>query len=114
MASRPVTLDAPARRMVAESIRETSAFRGWDLIALSVRTNHVHVVISAPARPERVMTTVKARATRRLVESGWADPGERIWARHGSTRYLWSEASVSAAGLYVEEGQGYPLPDDTT
>jgi REP element-mobilizing transposase RayT len=79
--------------------------RDWQLYAVNARTNHVHVVISAPDRPEFVMTAVKANATRLMRERRLVDTGVRMWTRHGSTRYLWNEASLERAIGYVMEGQ---------
>jgi hypothetical protein len=55
------------------------------------------------------MNQLKSWATRRLREEGLAESDERIWTRHGSTRYLWTEQDVLAAGAYVLEGQGDDL-----
>jgi REP element-mobilizing transposase RayT len=79
--------------------------------AMSVRTEHVHVVVSicAETPPERIMTSMKAWATRRMVEGGLVLPGMRPWSRHGSTRYLWNEPAVASACRYVLDGQGAPL-----
>src|SRR6266566_9951375 len=41
-----VILNPAQRRCVEEAIRETCEIRKWGLYALSVRTNHVHVVVS--------------------------------------------------------------------
>ena len=41
----PVILDARRRTSVERAIRETCQLRKWHLHALSVRTNHVHVVV---------------------------------------------------------------------
>ena len=41
----PVILDARRRTSVERAIRETCQFRKWHLRAVSVRTNHVHVVV---------------------------------------------------------------------
>ena len=41
----PVILDARRRTSVERAIRETCKLRKWHLLALSVRTNHVHVVV---------------------------------------------------------------------
>src|SRR5947208_10752548 len=45
LAGEPVILDARRRTSVERAIRETCQFRKWHLHALSVRTNHVHVVV---------------------------------------------------------------------
>ena len=47
---------------------------GWRLHALTVRTNHVHAVVSADEAPEKVMTNFKIWATRRLREHELLDP----------------------------------------
>lgn len=89
----PVCLNPEQRRVVSEALREACEFRSWRLLAANVRTNHVHVVISADVAPERVMTTLKAWASRRL--------GTGVWARHGSTRYLWRFQDVVRSCHYV-------------
>jgi len=106
----PMVLDDARRDAVADAIREVVAHRGWTLHALHVRTNHVHVVVSGPAPPERVMNDFKSYATRRMVERGTLPAGTKAWARHGSTRYLWREDELRGACEYVLEGQGAELP----
>ena len=107
----PVTLDAARRRAVKAAIHETCAVRGWQLHALNVRTNHVHIVVSAACEPERVLTALKAYATRQMRETGCWPREHSPWAEGGSRRYLWSESSVQSAVVYVLDGQGEPLPD---
>ncbi len=62
-------------------------------------------MVSAPIAPERLMNTLKSWSTRKLVEAAMAAPGVKVWARRGSTRYLWTEAAVEAACQYVLHGQ---------
>ncbi len=102
--SDPVLLTPPMRELINNIIREHCTFRGWSIHALNVRTNHVHAVVSAPVPPEKAMGELKAWASRRLHESGLLD-NEKIWTRHGSTRYLNDEASVDGAIRYVRDGQ---------
>jgi len=100
----PYTLDASRRKVVLQAIIESCAYRGWRLIAAHVRTNHVHVVMDADQRPESVMTTLKAYASRALAK---VDPREiQRWSRHGSTRYLWGPDQIDAVVGYVISGQG--------
>ena len=119
----PVTLDATERRLVADAIVAVCQHRGWKLHACNVRTNHVHVVIAADAKPEKVMNDFKSYATRAVREDTRTERAatarERTWTRHGSTRYLNTEVSFQAALFYVLEEQGEdlggmvegPLPD---
>jgi REP element-mobilizing transposase RayT len=105
MATPAVILSATQREVVGRAITETCAIRGWDLPAQNVRTNHVHLVARAPSdRPERVMNALKSYATRYLREAACRPEGS-VWARHGSTRYLWDKRGVEAACWYVVFGQ---------
>ena len=86
-------------------------FRKWTLRALNVRTNHVHVVVSANRQAKVVLDALKANATRRLKEENlWKYPFSP-WARKGSKRLLWNEQSVARAIKYVMFEQGEELPD---
>ncbi len=105
----PVELDAMRRSVVEDSVRETCEIRGWSLNAVGVRTNHVHIVVSAGCRPEPLLVTLKANATRRMREAGcWPDE-HSPWSEGGSRRYLWTERSVVRAIEYVVYDQGEPL-----
>jgi hypothetical protein len=55
------------------------------------------------------MNDLKSWCTRRLVEAGLVPRGDRVWVRHGSTRYLWDAESVASACAYVRGGQGPDL-----
>jgi REP element-mobilizing transposase RayT len=102
----PYALDQDRRAIVLESLREVCRFRQWILHAAHVRSAHVHAVVEAEDRPERVMNDFKAYASRLLNHAKLDDPDRRRWTRHGSTRWLWDEESVSAAIRYVVDGQG--------
>jgi REP element-mobilizing transposase RayT len=99
-------LDAIRRSLVLQTLQEVCSWRGWTLLAAHVRTNHVHVVTTANCKPEQVMTAMKAYSSRALNEHSLDGPGRRRWARHGSTRYLWTKDSVGAAIHYVVREQG--------
>jgi REP element-mobilizing transposase RayT len=77
-----------------------------------VRTNHVHIVVTAPnKKPEIVLNAFKANGTRQLREDGlWPHPFSP-WADKGSKRRLWNERSVARAIDYVVDGQGDDLID---
>ncbi len=104
--STPVSLDRERRESVADAVRGVCSHNNWHLHALNVRSNHVHIVVSGPATPERMMNAFKSWATRRLREAALVSAGERVWTRHGSTRYLWTERDILTAATYVLEGQG--------
>ncbi len=110
--SKPVTLDAKQRKSVNDAVREVCTYRHWDLRALNVRTNHVHVVVSTGfAKPERALNSFKSYATRHMREDGTWRESYSPWADKGSKRYLWNERSLALAIDYVVNGQGDDLPD---
>jgi len=101
----PVTLNKPQRDVVESSIREVCDFRGYQLLAINVRTNHVHTVVSAECKPEPIMNAFKAYSTRHLRELGLLASGVKPWSRHGSNPYLWTPEEVERAIDYVVNGQ---------
>ena len=107
--SPPVVLTQGQRHAVEAGIRETCAFRRWELWTVHVRTNHVHAVVFARCEPGRILIALKANATRKLRESGSWQGTKGPWAKHGSTKYLWTEKDVLNAVTYVEYDQGEPL-----
>lgn len=106
----PMIFGDAQRRHVEAAIREVCEVRQVGLVAIHVRTNHAHVVTGSNKPPETLMGSFKAYATRRLREHGLVGPDQRVWVRHGSTRYLWTQEHISAAVEYVVNGQGGELP----
>ncbi|MFN0095371.1 MAG: hypothetical protein ACKVVT_11440 [Dehalococcoidia bacterium] len=59
------SLDMTTRTVVGEALEDEARVRGWDVLALNVRTNHVHIVLTNVAmQPERVMTLLKSAGTK--------------------------------------------------
>ncbi len=109
MVDPPIELSESDRQLVEATVGEVAAHRGWTLVAVAVRSNHVHMVVENPGcRPEKVMNDFKAWTTRRLREAGRWPTDTHGWTRHGSTRYLWNERQVAAAAEYVQEAQDLP------
>jgi len=106
----PVRLNSKQRHAVESGIRETCKIRKWDLWTMNARTNHIHSVVSANCKPEKILTVFKANATRKLREAGCWKSDNSPWADRGSKRYLWTEQDVVNAIAYVEYEQGEPLP----
>jgi len=101
-----VSLDKPQRRVVELAIREVCEHRRYVLHAVNVRTNHVHAVVVASSEPEAVMNCFKSYATRKLRQRDLLASNIKPWARHGSTRYLWTQDQLTEAIEYVMFGQG--------
>jgi REP element-mobilizing transposase RayT len=106
----PVKLSSRQRASIEEAIRETCKIRGWELWTTNIRTNHVHTVVAAGCKPEKILAAFKANATRKLREAGLWRSGRSPWVLRGSKRYLWTERDVINAVVYVEYDQGEPLP----
>jgi REP element-mobilizing transposase RayT len=103
------TLDQPRRDAVLASILDRARQRGWTILAAHVRVNHVHIVVSADAAPERVMNDLKSYASRILNQNGFDTADRKRWARHGSTRWLRERDDVENAIRYIIEKQGDPM-----
>jgi REP element-mobilizing transposase RayT len=103
---RPFILTKTMRRTVESSAKEFCKRRGYGLLAVNVRTNHVHAVVSAQAKPERIVDALKANATKMLREQSLISSEMKIWSRGRSRRYLWKPRHVNAAIDYVLYCQG--------
>ncbi|HEY3456651.1 MAG TPA: transposase [Bryobacteraceae bacterium] len=109
MAQEPYLLNAARREVLLKSVHQVCMHRGWMLFAAHVRTNHVHAVVGTNESAERVMNTFKVYASRALNAAGLDGPDRRRWARHGSTRHLYTKDAITAAVRYVVCEQGEPL-----
>ncbi|MCC6425808.1 MAG: transposase [Phycisphaerales bacterium] len=83
-----VLRSAEARILIAKTIEAHCQVRKWTLLAVNVRSSHVHVVVDCheSAPPERAMEQFKSWSTRCLREAGYALPDQKSWTEHGSTR----------------------------
>ena len=99
-------LQGEERILVNRTLVEVCRHRAWALLAAHVRTNHVHIVITARAPPARLLGDLKAWSTRRVIEASRRPPGVRLWARGGSVRHLWTRNAVAEACFYVVHEQG--------
>ena len=75
------------RAELEPAFEEVCEHRGWAILALNIRFEHIHVVVAAQDQPEKV-----------------------LGARHGSTRLLTTESAVFAAIDYTANRQGMDLP----
>jgi len=103
MSDDPVVLTDEQRELVETTIRKHAAVRGWHIHTLNVRTNHVHVVVTADRHPDEVMEQFKAWCSRRLSEQ--LGRKRKWWTEHGSTKWINDEAYLDNAIRYVDEGQ---------
>jgi REP element-mobilizing transposase RayT len=110
----PYRLDRESRTAVLSALRGHCMHRGWSLLEAHVRTNHVHAIVEADVRPEKLMNEFKSYASRELnlPDRDGLDrdvPDRKRWAGHGSTRWLWKDEDLQQALQYVVEEQGEPM-----
>lgn len=107
----PFIFNGEKRKIIDEVVREVCEYRKYHLIAINIRTNHVHCIISGGDKPESIMTTLKSYITRRFRENLKISSETKICSRHGSTKYLWTDEHIEKAVDYVINGQGDDLPN---
>jgi REP element-mobilizing transposase RayT len=126
-----VPFDQEQREEVQRQIGETCRIRGWELLAVNCRSNHVHVVVAVTRNPKIIRDQMKAWCTRRLKElelklqqsrprlhfgllsDAKAQENreqsqtirENWWAERGSQRIIYDLQGLDAAILYVRECQ---------
>jgi REP element-mobilizing transposase RayT len=105
----PVELGRGRREAVDKAIREVCEHRDWLLRAINVRTNHVHVVVSARCKSTKALNDFKAYSTRGMRKAGVWESDLSPWAEHGSRRCLWTSRQVDRACDYVINHQGDDL-----
>src|SRR4051794_9450958 len=105
----PMSLVPASRAAVLAAIQMHCAHPDWNLLAAHVRSNHVHVVVEAEIRPERIMNEFKSYASCELNRLGIDELDRKRWSRHGSTRWLWTDDDVKQALHYVVDEQGEPM-----
>jgi hypothetical protein len=113
MTANACILNEVQRYAVHEQVAETCNHKGWLSHAVNCRTNHLHIVVTAPVSPKIARAQLKAWCTRKL-KSLQRSAGAGVclrdewWAERGSQRYVNDQASLEAVILYVLDGQDGP------
>jgi REP element-mobilizing transposase RayT len=112
MAEDAVVLTALQRKIVEQTIRDHCRIRDWQLHALSVRSNHVHVVVTVDRSADEVMDQLKAWCSRKLSDAAGltrtvaVGAGRRRWfTEDGDKELIDTEEYLANAIRYVSEGQ---------
>ena len=99
-------LSQEQREMIGFAIDELCARKNWQVHEKNIRTNHVHIVVTALGiKPEKVMAEIKARTTFRLRKAGLLRAEQKLWTEHGSTIYLFTDQEFLQACEYVRDCQ---------
>ena len=98
-------LNDDQRAAVEAQIAETCQKRDWHLHAVNCRTNHIHVVVSAPnVKPKKIRVDLKAWATR-VLKTMFDPKRENWWAARGSIRHIHNDNSLEASIFYTLDAQ---------
>ncbi len=105
-----VYLNAAQAGVVLEQLHETARYRGWELAAVAVMANHLHLVVGVPGDPEpdTLLRDFKSYASRRLNAVVAKPASGTWWTQSGSRRKLPNDTAVQAAVEYVKR-QHSPL-----
>ena len=102
----PLLLSVEQRLAVEKGVHDLCLKRQWQIHEINVRSNHVHIVVTAAeAKPEKVMSDMKAKATRVLRKMKAISEDRKPWTEHGSTIYLFTQEEFASACHYVRDCQ---------
>ena len=101
----PVVLHWEHREAVENVCREHAQLRGWALHAISVRSNHVHIAVTAFGIPAKVRDQFKANGTRVLRQLSNPIANEKIWTKGGDVEFLDTEDDLQQVVLYITVAQ---------
>jgi hypothetical protein len=97
-------LDSEQRRVVENTVTRHCEIRSWTKHAVNARSNHVHVVVTAPGyTPDIVRDQFKAWCTRRLKPMNLGRA--RFWTEGASCRWINHEDDLETAIIYVQDAQ---------
>ncbi len=110
MTAEPVILNETQRALVDAVIAKHCEIRQWVLHALNVRSNHIHIVVSAALVGTEVRAQIKAWCSRRLSEQagleGRSKNGLCRWfSERGDIEWIDQEEHLENAIRYVDEMQ---------
>lgn len=112
MSEDAVLLTPEQREIVEATIRRHCEIRKWTLLALNVRTNHIHLVVSADRSVADVMNQLKAWCSRKLSDAMGLtrtvakNAGRRRWFSEGGDKLeIDSDKYFDNAIDYVQDGQ---------
>ncbi len=101
-----ILLDESQRSVVEHEVVRLSEFRGWTLWKISVRSNHVHVVVTATnANGSKIRDQIKANCTRALREKFTQFIDRPVWSVGGDWKCINTDEDLGQVILYASEVQ---------
>ncbi|MSQ95206.1 MAG: hypothetical protein EXR98_11710 [Gemmataceae bacterium] len=104
----PISVDLAQDEALLDQFQETARCRGWELRAVSIMYNHIHLVVTAPADvgKAQLLRDFKSYGARRLNERFGRQPSDTWWSDGGSCRVV---RGLPGAIYYVCHRQPKPL-----
>lgn len=100
-----VLLTGTHRQRIETVCHEHTKIRGWTLHAVSARSTHVHIAVTANAEPKKVRDQFKANATRVLRQEPDPIRNEQVWTRGGDIEFIYDEEALERVVQYIVEAQ---------
>ncbi len=105
LTEKPVLLNTIQRKKVEDVCCDHANMRGWVIHAVSARSNHVHIAVTADVGPQKVRDQFKANATRILRQNPDPITNERVWTKGGDCEIIDGEDELERVILYINEAQ---------
>lgn len=101
-----ILLNDEHRKVVESEVEFHCLNRGWKLWVVNPRTNHVHVVVTAPGYAgDKVRDQLKANCTRGIREIDDRFFDRPIWSTKGDVEFLNTDDDLDRVVLYASEAQ---------
>ena len=108
-----LTLDHRQREAVESECKRHCELRGWPHWALNARSNHCHIVVTAPAKSgDNVRDQLKANSTRKLRELSPIFQDRPVWTVGGDWKCINDEDGLETVCRYVRDAQDLKRRDD--
>jgi REP element-mobilizing transposase RayT len=106
----PIYLSAEHVHPLCDQFQETATYRGWQLIAVAIMRNHIHVEVGVPGdpNPDHILRDLKSYASRSLNRRLARPASGTWWTESGSKRKLKDEKAILGAAAYIRD-QEHPL-----
>ena len=105
MTEAEVLLSKDQRQKVEDVCRRHAGIRGWKLHAVSARSNHVHIAVTADDASKKVRDQFKAKATRVLREPPNTITNDKLWTRGGDVEIVDGNDNLEQVVIYITESQ---------
>ncbi len=111
MSGPPILLSAAQAATILNQFQETAEIRGWILHAVAIMQNHFHLIVqhTGDERAQKLLSDLKAYASRALNREYGRPISKTWWTTNGSKRLLKTDDYWHNACNYVLYKQEFPL-----